>query len=149
MHNIHSQLSSLRPAVWRSYCAPLTHFSNNLGMDGHRWAQVITHVPCGGNSLYPAGRLLITSTLDEIDGFGDFLRFAGPTAVWNSCKMLLFNFKTVSFLGFMEFDIADIGDLEDYGMLEDLVLHEMGHVIGFGCVAIIIHIVYSIFISFS
>ena len=32
----------------------------------------------------------------------------------------------------MTFDIADVNDLEDLGIFEGVVLHEMGHVIGIG-----------------
>ena len=88
-----------------------------------RWSEVITHVPCGGNPEFPAGRLLITSTLDAIDGVGGTLGSAGPDSVWRGCT-------TVSIEGSMRFDIADIADLEADGSFEGVVLHEMGHVIG-------------------
>ena len=94
-----------------------------------RWSEVITHVPCGGSPTYPAGRLFINSTLDEIDGAGgdegNVLGFAGPTAILGSCP-------TVSLTGVMTFDIFDIDALEEGGGLEGVVLHEMGHVIGVG-----------------
>ena len=91
----------------------------------HRWAEVVTHVPCGGNDDFPPGRLLIEATLDAIDGVGGVLGFAGPTMVWSDCP-------TISFQGAMTFDIADVNDLEDLGIFEGVVLHEMGHVIGIG-----------------
>eukprot|EP00904_Undaria_pinnatifida_P013073 jgi/Undpi1/8897/HiC_scaffold_25.g11359.m1 len=90
-----------------------------------RWSEVITHVPCGGNNDYPAGRLLITATLAGIDGSGGTLGSAGPTSVWSSCK-------TISLLGAMTFDIDDIEGLEDAGTFEGVIQHEMGHVIGIG-----------------
>ena len=94
-----------------------------------RWAEVLTHVPCGGSADNPAGRLLITATLTTIDGPGDdegnTLGFAGPTQFWNACP-------TISFTGEMTFDIFDIGQLESDGLFEGVILHEMGHVIGIG-----------------
>ena len=93
----------------------------------YRWSEVITHVPCGGNDDYPAGRLLITATLEEIDGNGGTLGSAGPSSVWTACK-------TVSLLGAMTFDIDDIEDMEDNDTFEGVIQHEMGHVIGVGYV---------------
>ena len=93
----------------------------------NRWSEVITHVPCGGNDDYPAGRLLITATLEEIDGNGGTLGSAGPSSVWTACK-------TVSLLGAMTFDIDDIEDMEDNDTFEGVIQHEMGHVIGVGYV---------------
>ncbi|CAM9658580.1 unnamed protein product, partial [Laminaria digitata] len=69
--------------------------------------------------------LLISSTLEGIDGVGGVLDPAGPTNVWNSCR-------TISFEGAMTFDIDDITDLENQGTFEGVILHEMGHVIGIG-----------------
>eukprot|EP00904_Undaria_pinnatifida_P013068 jgi/Undpi1/8892/HiC_scaffold_25.g11354.m1 len=75
-----------------------------------RWAEVITHVPCGGHPDYPAGRVQISATLDSIDGYGGTLGYAGA----------------------MTFDIDDIWDLEYFGTFEGVILHEMGHVFGVG-----------------
>ncbi|CAM9708474.1 unnamed protein product [Ascophyllum nodosum] len=90
-----------------------------------RWAEVITNVPCGGTTSYPAGRLLIAATLDYIDGLYGTLGFAGPSSVWSSCP-------TISPTGAMTFDIDDIAYMEDRGIFEGVILHEMGHVIGIG-----------------
>lgn len=89
-----------------------------------RWAEVISHVPCGGNSQFPAGRLLIDATLEEIDGSGGILGSAGPTRIWSGCN--------VSPTGAMRFDSADIANMEARGTFEGVILHEMGHVIGVG-----------------
>ena len=90
-----------------------------------RWSEVITHVPCGGSSTYPAGRILISATLEAIDGPGNTLGSAGPSSVWNLCP-------TISLLGAMRFDIDDIVSMEANGIFEGVILHEMGHVIGVG-----------------
>ena len=106
----------------RAHCRPLYLRPNDWL---HRWAEVVTHVPCGGNDVSPPGRLLIEATLDAIDGVGGVLGFAGPTLVWSDCP-------TVSLEGVMTFDIADVEILEDLGIFEGVILHEMGHVIGIG-----------------
>lgn len=36
------------------------------------------------------------------------------------------------YVGLMRFDIADLSNLEASGELADVVLHEMGHVLGYG-----------------
>ncbi|CAN0069713.1 unnamed protein product, partial [Laminaria digitata] len=90
-----------------------------------RWSEVITHVPCGGTSAYPAGRLLISATLEPIDGSGGVLGSAGPNSVWSCCN-------TISLEADMRFDIADISSMEAAGIFEGVILHEMGHVIGVG-----------------
>ena len=90
-----------------------------------RWSEVITNVPCGGNSVNPAGRLLISATLEPIDGINGILGSAGPTRIWNDCR-------TISLEGAMRFDIADIAGMEFRGIFEGVILHEMGHVIGVG-----------------
>lgn len=83
-------------------------------------------MPCGGNDVFPAGRLLIDATLEPIDGPSGVLGSAGPTRVWTGCN--------VSPTGAMRFDTADIAVLEEVGLFEGVILHEMGHVIGVGYV---------------
>ena len=90
-----------------------------------RWSRVITHVPCGGTADYPAGRLLINATLTEIDDVGNTLGSAGPHRVWLDCP-------SISLTGKMTFDIQDINALKAAGLLEGVILHQMGHVIGVG-----------------
>jgi hypothetical protein len=36
--------------------------------------------------------------------------------------------------GIMEFDTADLANMEQSGLLRDVILHEMGHVLGFGTI---------------
>ena len=68
--------------------------------------------------------LIILVTLKAIDGPGDVLASAGP------CFVRLSNELPV--LGAMRFDTADLEDVEAAGLLSQVVLHEMGHVLGFG-----------------
>lgn len=68
--------------------------------------------------------LIILVTLEAIDSSGGVLASAGP------CFVRLSNDLPV--LGAMRFDTADLDDVEASGLLSQVVLHEMGHVLGFG-----------------
>jgi subtilisin family serine protease len=69
--------------------------------------------------------ILILATAPIIDGAGGILGQAGPTEVRTGAKGLPWK-------GVMEFDSADVAVLEADGTFKDVVLHEMGHVLGFG-----------------
>ncbi len=68
--------------------------------------------------------LLILVTLDSIDGPGQILGAAGPCIVRAS--------NSLTVVGQMTFDTADLATLENAGNLGDVILHEMGHVLGIG-----------------
>jgi len=68
--------------------------------------------------------LLILATFDSIDGPGKILGQAAPCIVRTS--------NGLTAVGVMEFDSADIATLNTNGELNTVMLHEMGHVIGFG-----------------
>jgi hypothetical protein len=68
--------------------------------------------------------LIIFASVDSIDGPGKTLAEAGPCYVRTPDGQAL--------VGVMKFDSADIGSLIANGLLASVVLHEMGHVIGFG-----------------
>jgi hypothetical protein len=68
--------------------------------------------------------LMILVTVGPIDGPGKVLGSAGP------CFIRISNDLTV--LGAMIFDSEDLEDIEAEGLLSDLILHEMGHVLGYG-----------------
>ncbi|HWP37520.1 MAG TPA: leishmanolysin-related zinc metalloendopeptidase [Gemmatimonadales bacterium] len=103
-----------------------------------RWRQIIIgDVPdillvaaagtCGSNS--PAinetvDDLVILVTVEPIDGVGGTLGSAGPCYIRNSNQLPI--------LGRMRFDRDDLNQLEATGRLNDVILHEMGHVLGFG-----------------
>ena len=68
----------------------------------------------------------ITASGQAIDGVGGALGSAGPTgAVFQGGYFL-------STAGQMQFDIADLANLETSGALKSVFLHEMAHVLGFG-----------------
>ncbi|CAN0255902.1 unnamed protein product, partial [Ectocarpus sp. 4 AP-2014] len=92
----------------------------------NRWEKVVTHIPCTETNPEGAiGELIITVTQHEIDGAGGQFALGGPSDVYGDCP-------DVSYMGVMIFDSDDIDDLEDDGILEGLVVHEIGHVIGVG-----------------
>ncbi|QDU51944.1 choice-of-anchor Q domain-containing protein [Gimesia panareensis] len=93
-----------------------------------RWSEIILgdvpDVIISGIGL--VDDLRIEASAPAIDGVGGILGQAGPTAV-----------RTGTFIpatGVMQFDSADVASLEASGQLVDVILHEMGHVIGFGTI---------------
>jgi hypothetical protein len=68
--------------------------------------------------------LLIHVILDSIDGPDGALGAAGPCFIRTAGKLPLH--------GVMLFDTADVATLEADGQFDEVVLHEMGHVIGYG-----------------
>jgi hypothetical protein len=70
--------------------------------------------------------LLIYVSLVPIDGVGKVLGQAGPCFIRNSNRLTV--------IGIMKFDTADLPNMEANGTLNDVILHEMGHVVGFGSI---------------
>jgi hypothetical protein len=89
-------------------------------------------VTCGsGFPDYPAvaenvDDLLIFAKVEAIDGPGGILGGAAP------CRARVSGGLPV--IGVMLFDSADLADLESSGQLNLVILHEMGHVLGFGTI---------------
>jgi len=84
---------------------------------------------CGSNA--PAlhetiDDIVIFATVDSIDGPGQILGQAGPCFIRSSGNLPL--------LGVMMFDSADVAQLEADGEFSLVILHEMGHVLGYGTV---------------
>ncbi len=103
-----------------------------------RWEEIITGwedgvnivSDNGGNSFYNIGdnlsSLFIEANVAPIDGAGGILGSAGPNQFVNDGSVFLASH------GAMNFDSADIVNLQNNGTLEDVILHEMGHVLGVG-----------------
>lgn len=103
-----------------------------------RWRRVITgdvgtvplNVPAGEcQSWIPAvnesiNDLLVYVRIAAIDGAGKILGQASPCYVNSTNKLPI--------MGFFELDQDDLAALLAYGTLDDVVLHEMGHVLGIG-----------------
>jgi hypothetical protein len=91
-----------------------------------RWGQVVVgdfpSVTVDGEVIHA---LVIEASGKNIDGEGSILGQSSPTFLLPNglpCK------------GFMEFDIADLAEMEADGTLGSVILHEMGHVLGIGSI---------------
>ena len=104
-----------------------------------RWQQVILgdvsdeEVVWEATSCFPAlnevvDDLIIYAELETIDGAGGILGSAGPCLVREDDQ----GNTGPTGVGRMRFDIADLQSLETSGNLDEVILHEMGHVIGIG-----------------
>lgn len=92
-----------------------------------RWEQIIVgDVPDANYRGTFVDDILIDASARFIDGVNGILGQAGPDA-----------FRSGSYLpihGVMQFDSADLSALERSGLLYDVILHEMGHVLGIGTI---------------
>lgn len=68
--------------------------------------------------------LLIFAAVETIDGPGAVLGQAGPCWIRDP--------SALPFAGLMRFDVADVNNLEATGSFGNVILHEMGHVVGVG-----------------
>lgn len=85
---------------------------------------------CSVDYTFSAGskvkNLVIFVTLTSIDGVGNVLGEAGP------CAYTTKNGYTYPRLGTMTLDSADVDSMVTKGTLQQVITHEMGHVLGFG-----------------
>lgn len=86
------------------------------------WEAVLT----GYRDAILVGSVTIDADAPAIDGPGGVLGSAGPTAASQQGGFVL------TTTGSMSFDSADVAVLEMSGELEEVIRHEMGHVLGFG-----------------
>ena len=108
-----------------------------------RWEQIIYRHPgspllvndtagsCGAREPAVNGFIsdvLILASFDAIDGLGGTLAEAGPCVVATGTGPG----AGLAVVGVMRFDTADVGMLISGGDFNAVVLHEMGHVLGFG-----------------
>lgn len=68
--------------------------------------------------------IIIEVAIAPIDGPGQILGQAGPVYVRNVDNLTL--------SGVMFFDIEDLALLDEYELFDDVIVHEMGHVLGIG-----------------
>ena len=69
--------------------------------------------------------VLIFAKVGPIDGQGNVLGSAGPCFVRTAAP-------TLTVIGVMVFDSADLASMQTKGTLQEVILHEMGHVLGVG-----------------
>ena len=69
--------------------------------------------------------VIIFASIAAIDGPGQILAQAGPCAIRSSGTQL-------PVVGVMEFDGADLASMAGQGSLQDVIMHEMMHVLGIG-----------------
>jgi hypothetical protein len=83
---------------------------------------------CQVNGVAPlaetVGSVIIYASVDSIDGPGKVIGSAGPCAIRNTSK--------IPIVGTMKFDVADLTTIFNDGRLNDVIFHEMLHVLGFG-----------------
>ena len=109
-----------------------------------RWQQVVTgHLPdevlTTGNNAIPANAciagqpalqnttlhdVVIFARVDSIDGPGQILGQAGPCYIRDN--------STLALVGYMQFDRDDMAAMVGNGTIDEVILHEMGHVLGVG-----------------
>ena len=93
-----------------------------------RWGEIITgdvslvNISTSGYSGL-VDDLVIKASISYIDGVGGTLGQAGPRTARSGY---------ISAYGIMEFDSADMANMASVGTLENVILHEMAHVIGIG-----------------
>lgn len=92
-----------------------------------RWEQVIVgDVPDATYQGMAVDDLLIDAGSVAIDGVGGILGQAGPDSIRGASALPIH--------GTMRFDTADLASMESNGTLHDVILHEMGHVLGIGTI---------------
>jgi hypothetical protein len=92
------------------------------------WKSVITGYNSATTSPLVTG-VSIDASGANIDGVGGTLGQAGPLTGYNPS---LTPGYIMSKTGLMQFDTADLGNMESNGSLLAVIEHEMGHVLGFG-----------------
>jgi hypothetical protein len=92
-----------------------------------RWGQIIVgDVADAVFNGRPVDDLLIEARGIDIDGPLNILGQAAPDAFRDGSKL--------PYHGFMEFDRADLAAMEKGGQLLNVIIHEMGHVLGVGTI---------------
>lgn len=105
---------------------PLTPTQENSFVQAQRfWNAVITeNLSLANINGTITTSIIIDVDISPIDGVGNILGQAGPTSLRAGSNL--------PGAGTMQFDSADIDALEAAGQLDDVIKHEVGHVLGLG-----------------
>ena len=97
-----------------------------FSLAAERWSQIISaDVPAFDTpDAGVVDDLLIDASGVPIDGVNNVLGQAGPTHIRPG--------SLIPVRGIMQFDSADLQQMEDNGSLVNVIIHEMGHVLGIG-----------------
>lgn len=114
---------------------PISQFNVNINYTGDEiyrnyfldaesfWEKVIVGDLPDVNSVDDVS---INATVKTIDGLGKILGQAGPNGLRGNSYL--------PYSGTMTFDSADMASMASKGTLLDVIIHEMGHVLGFGTI---------------
>jgi hypothetical protein len=90
-----------------------------------RWSQIITS---GVHDFAGVDDFVISVNITDIDGVGGILGQAGPDALSPS------SLGRLPYTRSTQLDAVDVANLASRDMLEDVVLHEFGHIVGIGTI---------------
>jgi Leishmanolysin/Bacterial Ig-like domain (group 2) len=126
-HIVTRFLTSATPSQRQAFIAAENRWENLIIGDLLDIPVAVAAGSCGNTS--PAvdetiDDVMIFVVFDSIDGPDRVLASAGPCFIRTS--------NDLPVVGRMRFDTSDINELEASGLLEDVILHEMAHVLGFG-----------------
>jgi hypothetical protein len=122
-------LSTATPAQMAAFTAARQRWESLIVGDV---ANVSLNAPagtCGADSpaiQRPVDDLLILVTLKPIDGPGNVLGGSSPCYIRVT--------STLPVLGLMQLDTDDLDQLQTGGLLQTVILHEMGHALGYGTI---------------
>jgi hypothetical protein len=101
------------------------------------WRRRITADIPNGRAVVPGGlcapwQQSIDETIDDLLIFANISGIDGPGGILGGAGPCLVRSNLLPGVGVMQFDVADLAQLEAEGTLDDVILHEMGHVLGIG-----------------
>jgi hypothetical protein len=123
------------PAVDPGIAAAFTAAANRVSAEIVGGVQSVEFVSfdvaqCGITGVGPLTEsvpsVIIYATVKTIDGVGKIIGSSGPCIIRSSNKLAL--------VGVMQFDVADLQTIFNDGRLNDVIMHEMHHVLGYGTV---------------
>jgi hypothetical protein len=109
-------------------------------VSAQRWMDIITGDVPDLNVNRPvgdcgAGSPAVSEFVDDVIIFASVVNIDGPGGILGSAGPCTIRFSTaLPVIGRMRFDAADLISVESGNQLIPLILHEMGHVLGFGTI---------------